>query len=210
MKAFDTYLFDFDGTLVDSYESLVLVFSGAYKAVGIEVPEGYTRRLMRCPLFTGYEELNAPDNEESKKIFASKIVRLLDDPEVLKVTKPYKDTIEVLTKLKEEGKTLGIVTSNSRKHVQDVLRFLGIDEKLFSVILGNEATKRHKPYPDPILNALSVLGISQYRVCYVGDALDDMNSAVAAGVGTVLIDRLDEYHGHAYDYQFKNLYGLLK
>lgn len=210
MKEFDTYLFDFDGTLVNSYESLALVFSGAYSAVGITVPEGYTRRLMRCPLFTGYKELNAPDNEESKMIFAENIIRLLDDPEVLKVTKPYKDTIEVLTKLKSEGKTLGIVTSNSRKHVKEVLSFLGIEEKLFSVIVGNESTKRHKPYPDPILYALDVLGISNDRVCYVGDALDDMRSAEAANVGTILIDRFGEYKDNIYDYQFDDLYGLIK
>ena len=66
MRQFQTYLFDFDGTLVDSYESLVKVFEGAYSKVGVTVPEGYTLRLMRCPLYVGYQGLNGPDDEESK------------------------------------------------------------------------------------------------------------------------------------------------
>ena len=95
MKEFDTYLFDFDGTLVDSYESLVKVFEGAYQKVGVKVPHGYTLRLMRCPLYVGYQELNGPEDEESKKIFGEEIIRLLDDPEVLKATKAYKEVKSV-------------------------------------------------------------------------------------------------------------------
>ena len=41
MKTIETYLFDFDGTLVDSHDSLVEVFHGAYASVGVDVPEGY-------------------------------------------------------------------------------------------------------------------------------------------------------------------------
>ena len=193
MKDFDTYLFDFDGTLVDSHDSLVLVFEGAYSKVGVKVPNGYVTRLMRCPLGVGYKELNGPEDEESVKLFSDEIVRLLDDEEVLKATKAYKDTLPMLLELHRRGKRLGIVTSNNRKHVKDVLRFLGIDENLFSLIVGNEATKKHKPNPDPILKGLETLGIGKENVCYVGDAIDDMRSAINAEVTPVLLDRHNEY-----------------
>ncbi len=193
MKDFDTYLFDFDGTLVDSHDSLVLVFEGAYSKVGVKVPDGYVVRLMRCPLGVGYKELNGPEDEESVKLFSDEIVRLLDDEEVLKATKAYQDTLPMLLELHRRGKRLGIVTSNNRKHVKDVLRFLGIDENLFSLIVGNEATKKHKPNPDPILKGLEMLGIGKENVCYVGDAIDDIRSAINAEVTPVLLDRHNEY-----------------
>ena len=195
MEKFSTYLFDFDGTLVDSHDSLVKVFDGSYKAVGVSVPEGYVLRLMRIPLEQGYKELSGPDDELSKKIFEEHIIRLLDDPEVLKATKIYHDTISSLNSLKSRGATLGIVTSNNVKHVREVLHFLNIDESLFSIIIGNKETKKHKPNPDPIYKALELLNISKDGVCYVGDALDDKKAALNAEVTPVLLDRDHQYKG---------------
>ena len=193
MQQYSTYLFDFDGTLVDSHDSLVKVFEDSYNAVGIKVPDGYVLRLMRIPLFVGYDELNAPKDEKSKKIFGDMINYTLDAPEVLKLTKPYEDTVEALNELKKRGTTLGIVTSNNVKHVLEVLHFLNIPHDLFSVIIGNGDTKVHKPNPAPIYCALERLGISKEGVCYVGDALQDKQTAINAGVGAILIDRRGEY-----------------
>ena len=193
MQKYSTYLFDFDGTLVDSHDSLVKVFDGAYGSIGVKVPEGYVLRLMRIPLEQGYKELNGPTDPALIKIFGDNINRLLDDEEVLKLTRSYEDTLDCLTKLKNEGATLGIVTSNNVKHVEDVLRFLNIDRNLFSIIIGNKETKKHKPNPDPIYKALEILNISKNGVCYVGDALDDKKAAVNAGVTPVLLDRAHQY-----------------
>lgn len=196
MKKFKTYLFDFDGTLVDSHDSLVEVFEGAYASVGVKVPEGYVLRLMRIPLFQGYDELHGPKDEASIKVFADHIISLLDEERVLKLTKSYKDTVESLTRLKAEGATLGIVSSNNIKHMNDVLDFLKIDKSLFSVIVGNDLTKKHKPNPDPIYKAMELLGISNKKeICYVGDALDDKKAALNAGVTPILVDR-DRIYAH--------------
>ena len=61
------------------------------------------------------------------------------------------------------------------------------------MIIGNGDTKKHKPNPDPIYKALERLNISKAGVCYVGDALDDKNTAINAGIGAVLLDRQQEY-----------------
>lgn len=193
MKKYQTYLFDFDGTLVDSHDSLVDVFEGAYSLVGVKVPEGMVLRLMRIPLFKGYEELGAPDDLKSKKIFGNKIEELLKVPEITKKTKTYSEVKEVLLELKSRGATLGIVTSNAKEHVRDVLRFVDIDENIFSVIVGHESTKNHKPNPDPIDKAIELLGTTKDSVVYVGDALDDRQTGINAKVDAILLDRLDEF-----------------
>lgn len=193
MKSYSTYLFDFDGTLVDSHDSLVKVFEDSYEVVGVKVPEGYCLRLMRIPLFQGYAELNAPDDEISKKKFGDMINLSLDAPEVLKLTKQYDDTLDNLMRLKNSGAKLGIVTSNNVNHVRDVLHFLNIPEDLFAVIVGNKETKKHKPNPDPLYKALELLNISKDNVCYVGDALQDKETAINAGMDAILLDRNHEY-----------------
>lgn len=194
MKCIETYLFDFDGTLVDSHDSLVEVFHGAYASVGVDVPEGYVLRLMRIPLIQGYEELGAPMTDEAMKVFEKNIRALLDAEFVLKLTKNYEDVLPALIKLKNKGKQLGIVTSNNVKHVKDVLRFLNIDEKMFDVIIGNDDTEKHKPNPEPIYKAMELLSLTdKSKICYVGDALDDKKAALNAGVTAVLLDRADQY-----------------
>lgn len=193
MKDYSTYLFDFDGTLVDSHDSLVKVFEDSYAVINVKVPKGHVLRLMRIPLIQGYEELNAPNDEESIKKFVDKINETLDAPEVLKLTKFYEDTLPALLRLKSRGATLGIVTSNNQKHVKDVLKFLDAPKDLFSIIVGNGETTKHKPNPDPILKALELLNISKNGVCYVGDALGDKQTALNAGVDPILLDRLNEY-----------------
>ena len=196
MKKFKTYLFDFDGTLVDSHDSLVEVFEGAYASVGVKVPEGYVLRLMRIPLYQGYEELNGPTDPASIKLFGDNIVSLLHSKKVLKLTKSYADTVPNLERLVKEGAKLGIVTSNNKKHVYDVLGFLGIDPSLFAIVVGNEETKKHKPNPDPIYKGMELLGLTNKdEICYVGDALDDKRTAINAGVTPVLVDR-DRIYAH--------------
>lgn len=198
MKEYQTYLFDFDGTLVDSHDSLALVFKGAYGAVGVEVPDDFIITLMRVPLPVGYEALNGPKDEEKIQLFASEIIRLLDDKEVLKATRAFDDVRDTLYTLYQKGKTLGIVTSNNVKHVGEVLDFLEIDRHMFSVIIGNKEVKRHKPFPDPVLKALEVLNIGPEGVCYVGDGQDDMTSAKDSNVTPILLDRRNEYHDSPY------------
>ena len=193
MQRYSTYLFDFDGTLVDSHDSLVKVFEDSYDAIGVKVPNGYVLRLMRIPLFQGYEELNAPKDDASKKKFGDMINATLDAPEVLKLTKTYDDVLDTLYSLKAQGARLGIVTSNNVKHVKDVLHFVNMPEDLFEVIIGNGDTKIHKPNPDPIYKALERLGISKDGVCYVGDAIQDQQTAINAEVGAILLDRHHEY-----------------
>lgn len=190
INEFDIYLFDFDGTLVDTQDSLHRVFSLAYAAIGINnITLEDTLHLMRIPLFKGYEEYHGPMDEESIKKFADEIIRLLDDEEVLKKSKPYSEVRSVLKQLKNKGKKLGIVTSNNIKHVKDVLKYIDIEESLFDVFVGNKETKKHKPYPDPLLKALETLNVDKEKACYVGDAIDDMRCAVNAHIGMILIDR---------------------
>ena len=193
MQQYSTYLFDFDGTIVDSHDSLVKVFEDSYASVGVKVPNGYVLRLMRIPLFQGYAELHAPEDEASKKRFGDMINQTLDAPEVLKLTKTYDDALKSLYALKARGARLGIVTSNNVKHVREVLRFVNMPEDLFEVIIGNGDTKVHKPNPDPIYKALERLGIDREGVCYVGDALQDFNTAINAKVEPILLDRHHEY-----------------
>ena len=194
MKEFDTYLFDFDGTLVDSHYSLEDVFYGAFKAIGVTIDKKETPRYARQPLEDTCREVNAPQDKKSVEIFISEIRRLLDDKEVLKKTRLYPETLEVLKYFNDHNIPVGIVTSNNANHVKDVLNFFNIPLDTFSIYVDSDEISETKPSPKPLLRALEKYGpIDPKDVCYVGDALNDAIAAERAKVEPILLDRDNAY-----------------
>ena len=210
MKKYDLYLFDFDGTIVNSLKSLEEIFVRAFKAVGIEVKREDCLLYTRQPLEVTYEEVHAPIDKAD--IFVSEIRRLLEDHEISQMTESYADVLPVLAKMRGMGIQFGIVTSNGESHVEEVLDIVGIQKEWFSIIIGHDQVPETKPNPRPVLYALEKLNWTKGKssVVYVGDAINDMLCANAAGVDAILLDRLNEFEPSNQYVLIKDLTDLLK
>jgi pyrophosphatase PpaX len=93
---------------------------------------------------------------------------------------------DVLVRLKDEGRRLGIVTAKRRATVE--LAFDAVPLRhLFDTVVGGDETARHKPDPDPLLLALERLDARPEDTAYVGDAPFDVRAAKAAGVHAVAV-----------------------
>jgi pyrophosphatase PpaX len=93
---------------------------------------------------------------------------------------------EVLVRLREEGRRLGIVTAKRRKTVQLAFDRVPIAH-LFETIVGGDETERHKPDPQPLLLAAERLGADPADTAYVGDSPFDVRAAKAAGMFAVAV-----------------------
>ena len=112
----------------------------------------------------------------------------------------YRDTAEILKLLKANKKTVGIVTSNAKDHVIDVLKRFDLVD-YFDVIVGNKEAPTPKPSPEPILKALELLRIKdKNKVVYIGDSLNDALAAKNAKIKPILLDRLNEFR-HIEEYE---------
>ena len=195
---YDVFLFDFDGTLFDTLESSIYVFEEAYKNMGIKVNHDEVLGYTREPIPNSYIRLVGSMAGYDK--FIADIDRLVKSQKVTDMAVIYPDTAEILKYLKDNKKLVGIVTSNSRKHVLDVLNRFDL-AKYFDVIVGNELAPIPKPNPEPILKALELLNIkNKEKVVYLGDSINDAIAAVNAGVNPILLDRLNEFK-HLNQYQ---------
>jgi pyrophosphatase PpaX len=54
-------------------------------------------------------------------------------------------------------------------------------------VVALEDTERHKPHPDPLLEAIRRLDVTADNVVYVGDAVWDVLASKAAGVSSVAV-----------------------
>src|SRR5439155_18224127 len=95
----------------------------------------------------------------------------------------YDGVTEMLWRLRDEGRRLGIVTSKLRESVDLVLDQVSYSPA-FEVVVTVEDTQEHKPQPEPILCALDRLGVSADAAIYVGDSPYDILAARAAGVAS--------------------------
>ena len=91
----------------------------------------------------------------------------------------FPDTRRALERLRANGVRTGVVTN--RNKARDAVEEGGIAQ-LFDVIIGGEDVGNYKPHPEPLLKAISLLGVRLEAAFYTGDTDIDMKTAKAANV----------------------------
>ena len=208
MKNYDIYLFDFDGTIVDSYESMVYIFMNALERCGLKGDINEVLQYSRQPISKTF--LDKGGNPENMKEFFDITIGLLNEDINLTMNKLFDDTLSSLEVLKARGHKIAIVTSNSNERVREILNYLGVNLDFFDAVVGFESTDTHKPEAGPILKALELLNanIETDKAVYVGDALDDMLSAKNANIDYLLLERHNEYKEYK-DHKISSLMELI-
>lgn len=174
---FPVVLFDLDGTVIDSGAIILASMRHAAKEVlGAEPPDELLMAAVGGPGLEAQMHALAPDLvDELVTVYRAHNEPLHDEL----VCCPGMD--DVLVRLEEEGRRLGIVTAKRRATVELAFAKIPIAH-LFETVVGGDETERHKPDPDPLLLALERLGARTEDAAYVGDAPFDVQAAKAAGV----------------------------
>jgi pyrophosphatase PpaX len=93
---------------------------------------------------------------------------------------------DVLVRLHDEGRRLGIVTAKRRSTVDLAFARVPISH-LFETVVGGDETERHKPDPEPLLLAAERMGVDPSTCAYVGDSPFDIRAAKAAEMFAVAV-----------------------
>lgn len=173
-------LFDLDGTLVDTIPLIVASFEYAFRAVlGRDVDEGRIRQSIGRPLIEAFRDVEPARAQELFDVYSA---WNLENSE--RYITPMSGVRDMLVDLVASGASVGVVTSKRRSSADLALRLTGLDD-VIRVLAALEDTTRHKPHPEPLRHALSLMGHDESAACYVGDATVDLLAARAAGVDGV-------------------------
>lgn len=178
---FPVVLFDFDGTVADSGAIILASFRHATRAVlGEEIPDLRLKALVGgAGLHEQMAALAPPERvEELVRCYREHNEPLHDELQCCP------GMLDVLDRLRAEGRRLGLVTAKRRATVELAFARLPV-ESSFEVVVTSDDTERHKPDPEPILHALDRLGARAADACYVGDSPFDVAAARAAGVRAI-------------------------
>ena len=188
MMTYGAYIFDLDGTLLDTLGDLAASVNYALRMHGM--PE-HTMDDVRRFVGNGVRKLmeravpGGASNPEFEAAFAT--FRQHYMAHSLDTTKPYEGIPEMLEALRARGCRLAVVSNKMMAATQDLCRHFFPDT--IEVAIGeNEAEGIHKkPAPDTVFEALRQLGIGQERAVYVGDSDVDIETARNSGLPCICV-----------------------
>ena len=157
MKQYSTFLFDFDGTLLDSNAHVIRCFQLAFQEVlGVTLPEETITATFGIPLADacGMSLLQEIDGARA-----------------------------VLEALHARGCTNAIVTSKKEVNARAQMAHIGIDH-LIDLLVGPEKTTAHKPDPAPVRYAINALDADPRDCLMIGDSPNDILCGKNAHIDT--------------------------
>jgi pyrophosphatase PpaX len=180
---FPVVLFDLDGTLIDSGAMIVASMKhAALTVLGREVDDELLTAAIGGPgLVAQMRSLDAGRVDELVTAYRAHNEPLHDELEA------FWEVVEVLPRLRAEGRRLGVVTAKRHATVDLAFDRLPGLEANFEVLVTADDTERHKPDPQPLLAALDRLAASPADAAYVGDSPFDVRAAKAAGICAVAV-----------------------
>lgn len=181
---YHTYLFDLDGTLLDTIGLIHRSFrEAARNLIGVDLSTNMISSVMGSTLEDAFAALLGPDAPIESLVATYRRINLeLHDDMV----RPYPGIVECIDGLKRAGAALGIVTTKLHEDAKRGLRVTGLDS-VFPVVVGRDHVTRFKPDPEPVRLALSQLGAGPQHALFVGDSPHDLRAGRSAGVGTAAV-----------------------
>ena len=188
MKRYSTFIFDLDGTLLDTLADLAASVNYALGSCGL--PQHTTDDVRR---FVGngvrvLMERAVPQGAQNllfDTAFATFRQHYLEHS--LDTTRPYDGIPQLLAELRQRGCQLAVVSNKFYAATQELCRHFFPDT--ISVAIGEHEAEgiRKKPAPDTVVEALRQLGVSSEGAVYVGDSDVDVLTARNSGLPCISV-----------------------
>ena len=175
-------LFDLDGTLLNTNKLIIESFKYTLKKhLDINIDDSDILKYFGEPLMVTLERFS---KEKAKEMFDTYIKyneSIHDD-----MVEVFGDVESLLEEILKMGCKTAVVTSKRKALAERGLRLFDL-LKYFDDIIALEDTEKHKPDPEPILEAISRLNANKNEALMVGDSEFDIKCAKNAGVDSVFV-----------------------
>ena len=189
-------LFDLDGTLLDTAADIALALARAFADQGLQAPgpeevrsmigRGAPMLVQRALAWRGLE-LQAGAQEALLQGFFHHYGRLQELDEC--AAQPYPGVRQGLHALQQVCPVrvpMAVVTNKQERFARGLVQRLGLSPA-FALVVGGDTCERRKPDPQPLQWACAQLGVQAAHALMVGDSVNDVQAARAAGMRVVCV-----------------------
>lgn len=177
-------IFDFDYTLGDATEGIVLSVNYALEQLGYRAKKiEEIKKTIGLSLKETYMALTGQADSDAAEQFSA-FFREKADEVMVAHTALYEGTVDALRKLKENGFWIGIVTTKFHYRIDQILEKFHVTD-LVDFIVGAEDVQEEKPNPEGLLLMLKQMHLEKEQALYVGDSFVDAQTAERGGVDFV-------------------------
>ena len=184
---YQVFIFDLDGTILNTLEDLYLSVNAALKQSGF--PE---RSLEEVRQFVGNGIRKLIERAVPSGTLETQISQVHQDfTEHYKIhcadhTKPYDHIPEVLQKIRSAGMKTAVVSNKADYAVQILCKDYFPD--LFDAVAGEREGIRKKPAPDSVQAVLNALHLTPEQAVYIGDSDVDIETAENSGMPGISVE----------------------
>jgi phosphoglycolate phosphatase len=206
-------IWDVDGTLVDSRETIHNVMVEAFHQSGLTPPEyDATRRIVGLSLHEACGQLapeaTADEIERLVNDYRNTWVRARAQPDFSQPL--YDGALETLETLRDEGWLIAMATGKTRRGIQGLFELHRLEHFFDTIWCADDGPG--KPHPYMVEQAMGALGMEPGASLMIGDAIHDIAMGRAAGVRTLGVSwgfgaahELEEAGAHEVHHDFSTL-----
>jgi phosphoglycolate phosphatase-like HAD superfamily hydrolase len=173
-------LWDFDGTLIDTYPAIAAAFQASINVLGADVPREQVLQLARVSLDHCTNQLSEITGLDPQAIADGFKGFYSSSP--AEVSPPFPGVRELCTWAVVSGGVNVIVTHRGGRSMEALLVAHGL-RSLFAGWIAHEDGFPRKPAPDAFLAIMDRYHINPIDTLALGDRDLDLEAAQAAGVG---------------------------
>ena len=176
-SAIEYVLFDWDGTLLNSFDADAAAYMHMFGALGMSWSIAELKRYYSPNWHRVYRAAGLPRARWDEADLLWRRFYLKQKPRL------QPGAMRVLRALDHRFK-LALVSSGSRSRVRRQLREYNVSAMFLAKVCSEDAPRR-KPHPAPMRVALEKLGAAPRASVYIGDAPEDIEMAHQAGVRAI-------------------------
>lgn len=180
-------IFDLDGTLADTVDSMAYSANLALRELGLkEQPaerfknfagDGAKELVKRCLIASGDETCSRFEDMQ-------RLYRMYFERYCMYHVKPYDDIRHLLEAMKREGMRIAVLSNKPHAQAIDVVESI-FGKGYFDYVQGQTEKIPRKPDPAGALHIADVFGVKASECLYMGDTNTDMKTGKAAGMFTI-------------------------
>jgi phosphoglycolate phosphatase len=192
-QALEAVLFDLDGTLLDTVGDIALALNRVMSEYGLaSLPAEDVRSMIgrgsAILIERALAQLGRPMDAPTRAAMNQRFFHHYGELEELNEddARPFPGAAESLRAVHGAGLRTALVTNKQHRFAVALLRRRALSQWV-DVVIGGDTCARRKPDPQPLLFACESLKVMPSAALMVGDSINDVQAARAAGIPVVCV-----------------------